>query len=138
MKKVKKILLVDDSSATNFFNKVMIQKTGYVEEVLVAQNGKEALDYIQSEILPEVIFLDINMPVMDGWEFLSAYERLSSEFKKSVIVLMIGAELAYTDKMKAENIPEIVKFSPKHLTKDLIIEVIETFLCEENSCSLRS
>ncbi|MEW7277088.1 response regulator [Aquimarina sp. 2201CG1-2-11] len=131
MGKTKQFLLVDDSEATNFFNKMMIQKTGYADEILIAKNGEEALDYIKSGIFPSVIFLDINMPVMNGWEFLTAYQKLSSEFKKSKIVLMIGAELINGDKKMAEEMPDIITHSPKHLTKELITKVVEEYLYEE-------
>ena len=129
MGKTKQFLLVDDSEATNFFNRVMIQKTGYADEILIAKNGQEALDYLKSGVSPSIIFLDINMPVMNGWEFLSAYEGLNDIEKKSKIVLMIGAELINDDKKRAEAISEVIKFSPKHLTKELITEVVEEHLC---------
>lgn len=130
MEKIKYFLLIDDSDATNFFNKTMIRKTECVEEVLIAKNGREALEYIQSGIVPEVLFLDVNMPVMDGWEFLGEFEKLDSNLKKSIIVLMLGATLNEEEKVKAENIPEIKEFQEKMLTKEIICKIVNTYFSD--------
>jgi CheY-like chemotaxis protein len=87
MKKEKSFLLIDDSKATNFFNRKIIEKVECVEEVFIAEKGKQALTYIQSGVIPELIFLDINMPVMNGWEFISEYTKLDKKYKGSIIVL---------------------------------------------------
>ncbi len=124
MGKIKYALLVDDSDATNFFNKRMIQKTDCVEEILIAKNGKEAIDYIESGIIPEIIFLDINMPIMNGWEFIAEYQKLSEINKNSVIVLMIGAALSENERKLAESIPEIKEFREKILTVEVVCEMM--------------
>ncbi|WP_108868534.1 response regulator [Aquimarina aquimarini] len=133
MKKAKYFLLVDDSVSTNFFNKAILQKTECVEKVLLARNGKEALDYIKSGITPEVIFLDINMPIMDGWEFLEEFERLDKKLKKSVIILMIGAELSREDREKAEKIKEVKEFQEKMLTKEIVCKIVKKYFNEATS-----
>ncbi len=127
MGKIKCFLLVDDSDSTNFFNKTIIQKTECVERVLIAKNGREALEYIQSGIVPEVLFLDVNMPVMNGWEFLIEYEKLESDLRKSIIVLMLGATLNEEERAKAENIPEVKEFQKKMLSKEIICKIVNTY-----------
>ncbi|HEX8015076.1 MAG TPA: response regulator, partial [Flavobacterium sp.] len=71
------VLLIDDDFATNFINKKIVQKANITEHIQVALNGKEAIDYLcnkgkfeSQETInpqPQLVFLDINMPVMDGW-----------------------------------------------------------------------
>ncbi|MBQ4804029.1 response regulator [Aquimarina sp. MMG015] len=117
MKTIAKVLLVDDSDATIFFNKIVLSKTGYVDDILIAKNGLEALQIIQSGIVPEIIFLDINMPVMDGWEFLSKFQDLENSLKNTTIILMIGAELTKEDKELARSIDQIKEFSGKMLSR---------------------
>jgi len=124
MKKLKRFLLVDDSKPTNFINKTIINKIDCVEEIVVAENGKEALDYIETGEIPDVIFLDINMPVMNGWEFISNYQKLEGKYKGSVIILMIGAELNKEEKDLAEGIFEIKEFQEKILTKEVVCNIV--------------
>ncbi|TPN82267.1 response regulator [Aquimarina algicola] len=124
MKKINNILLVDDSNATNFFNKTIIEKSGYAEKVTIVKNGKEALAYITTNGSPELIFLDINMPVMTGWEFLEEYQKLELQYKQSVIILMLGATLSKEDKEKAESILFVKGFEEKMLTKECLYQII--------------
>ncbi len=125
--KLKKVLLVDDSQSTNFFNKMIIERTNVSENIVIAKNGLEALEYLQSESVPEVIFLDINMPVMNGWEFIAEYQKLKEEYKGSIIILMVGAELNHEEKKLAESIPEIREFNEKMLTKKVVCDIVDKY-----------
>ncbi len=127
MEKLKRFLLIDDSKATNFFNKTIIEKVDCVDEVVIAENGKGALGYIQSEVVPEVIFLDINMPVMNGWEFIEAYQKLDTKYKGSIIILMLGASLNDDEKKLAESISEIKEYNEKMLTKDIVCKIVSKY-----------
>ncbi|WP_051475996.1 response regulator [Aquimarina megaterium] len=137
MKKLKRFLLIDDSKATNFFNKTIIEKVQCVEEVFIAENGQQALDHIQSEIVPEIIFLDINMPVMDGWKFIAEYQKLDDKYKGSIIILMLGTELSKEDQEKAERILEIKEYAQKMLTKEIVCKIVTKYFksSELDSCS---
>ncbi len=125
--KLKKVLLVDDSQSTNFFNKMIIERTNVSENVGIAKNGSEALEYLQSGAVPEVIFLDINMPVMNGWEFIAEYQKLEEEYKGAIIILMIGAELNHEERKLAESIPEIRGFREKMLTKEVVFDIVDKY-----------
>ena len=101
LKKLAKILLVDDSVADNYLHRRLITKLGLAEEIVVAHNGIEALDYLTVPVngayaRPELLFLDINMPGMDGWEFLDAYERLEADRKAGMVICMLTT--AYSDR----------------------------------------
>lgn len=132
-KRIQHVLLVDDSKATNFFNKMMIQKTDLVENISIAENGAEALNYfdVTTEPLdpPEIVFLDLNMPVMDGWEFLDNYNRLDYINKNSIIILMLGTNLLEEDQKKMDGYAFIKGGSEKMLTKNFVTNLVEEY-CE--------
>ena len=91
-KPLKLILLVDDDEATNFLHKIMINDAGCAQGIHVAKNGKEAIEYLTNAIegkypQPDLIFLDINMPVMNGWEFLDEFEQIKNQINKKLITL---------------------------------------------------
>ncbi|WP_219009721.1 response regulator [Aquimarina litoralis] len=136
MKTLTKVLLVDDSESTVFFNKIILSKSGYVDEMIIAKNGLEALDILKSGTIPELIFLDINMPVMDGWEFLEEFQKLNETSKNTKIILMIGAPLPDKDKAYAQSIPQIKEFQGKMLSRIVMDDIMrdhfdkETFLVE--------
>lgn len=133
--KLKSILLVDDDDATNFINRKILSKLKVAEQIHIALNGKEAIEFLQnqnspgqqeSEITtPQLILLDINMPVMDGWEFMEAYHSLSEEKKADVIVVMLSTSGNPDDIKRAESNPEISGYNTKPLHPDLMLEIIE-------------
>ncbi|MDP5092280.1 MAG: response regulator [Polaribacter sp.] len=132
MKKLDTILLIDDDPATNFLHKFILQKESCAENILAFQNAEEALEYIKETIksgfhYPELIFLDINMPRMNGWEFIEEYNKISNENKVSKIVVMLTTSLDPKDKEKAESIKDINQFLSKPLTLEKIHQVLESF-----------
>ena len=133
-RKLNCVLLIDDDEPTNFLNKMIIEETGQVEEVKVAQSAREALDYLsgkgQADInndlpTPELIFLDINMPAMDGWEFLEKYDQLSPEQKAAIIVVMLTTSFNPEDEQKAERISYISSYRNKPLTQEILMGILE-------------
>ncbi|WP_452221253.1 response regulator [Lacinutrix salivirga] len=90
--KLNSILLIDDSKATNFLNKTIAKKFQPDLNILVAENGEDALQLLnQDHIHPEIIFLDINMPVLNGWEFLEKFKKTKTY--SPLIVIMLGEQL---------------------------------------------
>lgn len=86
---IKRILLIDDDPIQNLINSKMIQKIEVTDDLVVAENGKEAFQkYLTNgQVVPEVIFLDINMPVMDGWEFLDYLNLEKNELQPHIYML---------------------------------------------------
>jgi len=132
MKKLKQILLVDDSDATNFFNKAILGKLECVEEIIVAKNGKEALDIFKSGEVPDLIFLDINMPIMNGWEFIKEYQKIEASRKTSIIVLMLGTKLKLDEEERVKSIPEINEYFEKMLTKKIVCYILNKYFNNVN------
>jgi CheY-like chemotaxis protein len=114
----------------------IIQAAGCVNHVQVAETGIEALDYLTStgrfisggEVFPppDLIFLDINMPGMDGWEFLQAYKKLNLEHQGKVIV-MLTTSLNPDDEVKARAMDEIAAYMTKPLTKEMLEDILQQY-----------
>jgi CheY-like chemotaxis protein len=74
---------------------------------------------------PQLILLDINRPVMDGWEFIQAYQSLNIENKEDIIIVMLSSSFNPADKAKAESIEEISYFKQKPMIKEALLEIID-------------
>ena len=131
------ILLIDDDEPTNYFSSLLIEEAGCTEHIQVAQSGQTALNYLSNAKqsgsenkglpLPDLIFLDINMPAMDGWEFLDKYKALEKEQQAKIVIIMLTTSLNPADKLKAENMPEISGFENKPLTPEIIDRVLKQY-----------
>jgi CheY-like chemotaxis protein len=129
------ILLVDDDAPTNFLNEEIIREVECVDHVQIAETGQEALDYLanrgqyivngDSYPQPDLIFLDINMPGMDGWEFLQEYGKLSPGQRGKMIVVMLTTSLNPDDEVKAKTTNGISGFITKPLTKEMVQDILE-------------
>lgn len=129
-KKLNNILLIDDSEADNFIHKRVIKKAEVAEKITIKYSGQDALDYLVESIdgkypKPDLVFLDINMPGMDGWEFLDHYDLLPEEKKAGIVVCMLTTSVASRDKIIADSKPIINEFSNKPLTKEMLFNIIE-------------
>lgn len=132
MKKVRNVLLIDDDAPTNFIHRKILLHSGLVENIHVTQSGQEALEYLgnnsnrdQESALPDIIFLDINMPAMDGWEFLVQYEKLKHLKKENIVIVMLTTSLNPDDEIKAKGIKEVFGYRNKPLTKHMIQEIVD-------------
>ncbi len=129
-KKLNCVLLVDDDDGTNFINRKIIEKAGVAEYIHTSLNGKEAIEYlskVSNEGIypqPDLILMDINMPVMDGWEFVEVYENLKIGQKGKIIIVMLTTSLNPDDKKKADHYKEISDFEFKPLTLKKLEKII--------------
>ena len=136
MKKINCILLIDDNMADNEFHKIIIKKSGVCDDVRVVTDGKKALEYLentgkknQPELfpLPELIYLDINMPGMNGFEFLEAYKKTAEKLHSKVVIVMLTTSLNNIDQIRAEASGEVDEFEIKPLTEDSLKNTIEKY-----------
>ena len=139
-KKLNLVLLVDDNEADNYLHKKIIKESGIAEYIEIAMDGEEALDFIIKRgkegdgpghaLPPELIFLDINMPVMDGWTFLEEYDKLDDILKSKIVFVMLTTSVNPADKIKLEMRKERIDFVHKPLTLKLIDEIMQSHFPE--------
>jgi CheY-like chemotaxis protein len=122
MAKYKLVMLVDDNQIDNLINQEMIKSTDFAKEILVYLTGQEALEYLtehqhQPEKLPEIIFLDINMPVMDGFQFLKDFEELDDPVQHTCKIIMLSSSISPKDIDRAASNRNVRKYLNKPLNE---------------------
>ncbi len=120
------VMLVDDNEIDNIINEKIIEANEFADQVLVFQTGQDALDYLREnqadvEDLPEIVFLDINMPVMDGFQFLSDFEQLPNEVRERCKIIMLSSSISPKDIDRAAS----SRFVRKYLNKPLNARYLE-------------
>lgn len=125
-----KILLVDDSEADNFVHKRVIKKCNVTKSIVAKLSAESALDYLTTleedkYPNPDLIFLDINMPGMNGWEFLEEYAKLDEQFKAGIVVTMLTTSSSPDDRARAQKNGIIDHFENKPLTPEVLMKVLE-------------
>ena len=131
---IKKLLCVDDDKITLTLIKLVVNKAAFAEEIITKLNGKEALEYYaglsenpSTEFYPELIFLDLNMPVMGGWDFLEEFNKTFYQKFKNTRVVIISSSTDPDEKAKAKKYPMIIDYIPKPLTVGLMNDIRERF-----------
>src|SRR4026207_2217271 len=134
-KKLSCVLLIDDDEPTNYYNSLIIEETGCANHVQVEQSGVKALEYLvnsedcpgtsNGSPYPDLIFLDINMPAMNGWEFLEEYKKLPEYQRGAIVVVMLTASPNPDDESKAGSLPSVSGFLNKPLTPETLHRVLK-------------
>lgn len=130
LRKVNCIMLIDDNESDNLYHQHVIKKNNSAETVIIRESGEEALEYLKSakeqgNPNPDIIFLDINMPGMNGWQFLEEYNRLEKSAQGKVIVIMLTAFDRPEEKNKAREQGASIKYKTKPLTAEILNEVYD-------------
>ncbi|GAA4273580.1 response regulator [Aquimarina gracilis] len=117
-------IIDDDNIYINLVSKI-IELRRLSETVLVFNNGKEAMDFFQKSIenkekpeVPQVIFLDINMPVMDGWQFLSEFSRIKNKITEDIDLYVVSSSIDTRDIERAKSIDVVSDYIPKPIKID--------------------
>ena len=130
MRQLNEILLIDDSKGANALNQRLIASLGIANTISVALNGKFAIDYLMTKNengempSPELIFLDINMPVMDGFQFLEEFEKLSEEIKLNKVIVMLTSSISELDMDRAKEFSAVKGYCIKPLMSKNISEIV--------------
>ena len=120
------VLFIDDDEPTNFLNGMIIENAGCAGHIEIVNSGEQALRYLGNNKgktdksnrypRPDLIFLDVNMPAMNGWEFLKEYNDLEDEQKGNIVIIMLTTSFNPDDKSKAKETPHVTGFENKPLT----------------------
>ena len=126
MANYKRVMLVDDNEIDNIINEKIIEANSFADSILVFQTGQEALDYLKDnqnneKDLPEIVFLDINMPIMDGFQFLEDFEKFSDTVLNKCKIIMLSSSISPKDIDRAAS----SKYVKKYLNKPLNARYLE-------------
>jgi CheY-like chemotaxis protein len=129
---IKCIMLVDDNPDDNFFHERVIRKNHFTDCVIKKESAVDALAYLKDKSMRlenriDIIFLDINMPGMNGWEFLEEYNKLDKELQQGIVIVMLTTSESLEDKRKALRWNFASDFRTKPLTKEMMEEILEKY-----------
>jgi len=116
-----KILIVEDDDITNFLSRTCLGRLGY-QNISFVLNGQEALDYLKANESPDIILLDINMPVMDGWEFLDVLSSLN--LCSNVPMVITTSSIRPADKLKATKFSNIIEYMEKPIDFKMLNKIL--------------
>lgn len=129
---VTKILCVDDDPITLMLYKMVIRKAEFAQEIATARNGEEALEFFSNsdssddkQNYPKLIFLDLNMPVMGGWEFLDHFNDKYQSFVDTKVIVL-SSTIDPTDIDKAKTYPMVIDFQSKPISKEMLANLKTT------------
>ena len=127
--KKKEIWIVDDDNIYQIIVRKIIGKMELFSSFSSYKNGKDAIDALKkaaenNENIPDTILLDINMPVMDGWEFMDEIVSYKSKLNQKIAIYIVSSSIAVQDKDKAKTYAEILGFLSKPITMDALYEIV--------------
>lgn len=135
MHKKSNILLVDDDELYLFLMEKTIHQISNTLKVNSVTDGERAIEYIaqctnEMTPLPEVIFLDINMPFLDGWGFLAEFKKLKPLISNKVNIYIVSSSMRESDKKRAASLEELTGYVIKPVGKDQLVEIFKTIYQE--------
>lgn len=121
------VMLIDDSEIDNFINQKMIEGCNFADKIYVHTSSKSALEFLMNleridncpeELIPEIIFLDINMPIMDGFQFLDEFQKISKKLYDRIKIVFLTSSLSPIDQKRAQMAKHMMAYINKPLIKD--------------------
>lgn len=122
------ICVVDDDFVFRTTSKRMLQKLRHSDDVLMFEDGEKAFEFIEKhqnekDVLPDVIFLDLNMPYMDGWDFLDEYMALKPA--KKITIYVVSSSILDSDRDRAKTYSEVSDYLIKPVEKEQFVQILE-------------
>jgi CheY-like chemotaxis protein len=130
MNPIRTLTLIDDDDIFVFLTKKAIEQTKLVDLIKVFENGLDALNFLKEnkhnvDALPEIILLDLSMPIMNGWQFLEEYTKLHPTIGKNITIYICSSSISHDDITRAKAINEVSDYIIKPITKDKLIDLIK-------------
>jgi CheY-like chemotaxis protein len=129
--KLRKVLLIDDDNITNFLHQSMLETADIAEDIMVAETVPEALAKLREMKIetsfPDLIFVDLNMPGLSGWDFIEEYRGIKKDLNVNPVVVVLTTSLNPDDKKKADSLAEVAEFRRKPLTIGMVGEITSQY-----------
>lgn len=124
-------IIIDDSQLDCFIGEKIIQNNGTLSSVKSFSQATEAFEFIKNsdhtvDAFITVIMLDIQMPIMNGFQFVEAFEKLPEDVKSNYAIFMFSSSINENDKNRMENHPSIRKFYSKPISKDIVASIVRS------------
>lgn len=122
-------MLIDDNEIDNFINQKMLEGTNFAEKIFVYSSGKSALEYFKNigqdqqmikNMMPDFIFLDLNMPVIDGFQFLDEFKGINLKSGNMTRICILTTSINPADRVRSEESKFVVDFLNKPLTEEIL------------------
>ncbi len=132
MRKINMSCIIDDDPIFVYGTKKVMKEVDFCSDVIVYNNGKEAIDGLRNLVkekkeMPSLIFLDLNMPVMDGWEFLDDFITIPNNNIEKVHVYVISSSIDANDFIRARNYEVVNNYILKPITPEDLVAVLKMF-----------
>ncbi|GAA4434441.1 response regulator [Pontibacter saemangeumensis] len=134
MKKLNTVLLIDDDETTNYLNHRLLSRMEIASDIRVVTDGEEAIKYLHKAFTgtpdyprPDLIFVDIKMSGMDGFEFLEEYQKVAEREREGTVMLMLTSSASFYDLEKLKQFPDVRRHYSKPLTESDVREIIQTY-----------
>lgn len=135
-KELKCIMLIDDDKSDNFFHEREIKKADLSTSVIIKDSAIDALDYLKAmneknDLQPDLIFLDINMPKMNGWEFLIEFSQLDRLIQVNTMIMILTTSNNVTDRFRAKAWSFVLGYLTKPLTREIMTDIHKTYFLQK-------
>jgi len=135
---IHEIILVDDDEIVRYLTKRVIESTNLVEVVKVFSNATDAIAFLKNNAgnlgnLPEIILLDINMPIIDGWGFIEEYIKLKPKLGQKMALFLLSSSICPADLKRAKNLSDVSDYIVKPMSADKLQRVIKIY---EEKCQI--
>ena len=130
MKKIEKVCIIDDDPIFIYGTKRLMAEIDFYDEVVIFQDGQDAIDGLNAitengETFPSVILLDLNMPIMNGWEFLESFTKIPNDNSEKVVVYIVSSSVDPRDLERIKNYKVVNNYILKPISKEDLRTVLE-------------
>tara|TARA_R110002167_G_scaffold205954_3_gene409941 strand:- start:1597 stop:1989 length:393 start_codon:yes stop_codon:yes gene_type:complete len=130
MSTIETVAIIDDDDIYQFAAEKMIKSTKLVKKIHIFSDGQEAIDFFsihlaRPENLPDIIFLDLNMPVIDGWQFLEQFAFMKPKIAKNITIYIVTSSMNPDDLIDARRLADVSDYIVKPITTERFLETLK-------------